>query len=87
MANYPSAIKRNRQAPKRRARNRLLVGPMRAALRAARAAIGGKSKKAEKTALFKRAVQAVDKAVSKGVMKRTTASRTISRLTRAFNKG
>ncbi len=40
MANYPSAIKRNRQAPKRRARNRQIIGNMRAALKAARQAVG-----------------------------------------------
>ena len=85
MANYPSAIKRNRQAPKRRARNRLIVGQMRAALKTARQAIGGK--KADAQAAFKQAVQAVDKAVSKGAMKRKTASRTISRLAKAVNKG
>lgn len=83
MANYPSAIKRNRQAPKRRTRNRLIVGNMRSALKVARQAIGGKG---DTKALLSKAIQAVDKAVSKGVLKRKTASRTISRLTRAFNK-
>lgn len=83
MANYPSAIKRNRQAPKKRSRNRLIVGQMRAALKAAREAIGGKG---DKASAFKQAVQAVDKAVSKGAMKRQTASRTISRLAKALNR-
>ncbi len=83
MANYPSAIKRNRQAPKRRMRNRLVVGNMRSALKAARQAIGGEG---DKKTLFSSAVKAVDRAVSRGVMKRKTASRTISRLAKAFNK-
>jgi len=83
MANYPSAIKRNRQAPKRRSRNRLIVGNMRAALKTARQAIGGKD---DAASVLQRAIKAVDKAVSKGAVKRTTASRTIGRLTKAFNR-
>jgi small subunit ribosomal protein S20 len=83
MANYPSAIKRNRQAPKRRSRNRLIIGNTRAALKAAREAISGKG---DKESAFKLAVRAVDKAVTKGALKRKTASRTISRLAKALNR-
>jgi small subunit ribosomal protein S20 len=84
MANYPSAIKRNRQAPKRRANNRLTIGGMRAALKKARVAI--ESNDANTQTLFTQAVRAVDKAVTKGALKRKTASRTIGRLARALNK-
>ena len=84
MANYPSAIKRNRQAPKRRARNRLVIGSMRSALKKARQAI--ESGEGDKATLVQQAIRAVDKAVTKGAVKRQTASRTISRLARALNR-
>jgi small subunit ribosomal protein S20 len=84
MANYPSAIKRNRQTPKRRARNRLVIGKMRSALKTARHAL--ETGQDDKQGLFRQAVQAVDKAVTKGAVKRRTASRTISRLARALQK-
>ncbi len=84
MANYPSAIKRNRQAPKRRARNRLVISSMRTALKKARTAIEGGA--GEKTTLVKDAISLVDRAVTKGALKRQTASRTISRLQSALNK-
>jgi small subunit ribosomal protein S20 len=83
MANYPSSVKRHRQAPRRRGRNRLIVGDVRAALKRARTAIAGGA--GDKAALVQAAIQAVDKAVSKGAMRRPTASRTISRLQTAFN--
>jgi small subunit ribosomal protein S20 len=84
MANYPSAIKRNRQAPKRRSRNRLILGGMRAAIKNARKALDGGE--GDKETLFRQAVRAVDKAVTKGAVKRQTASRTVARLARAFHK-
>ena len=83
MANYPSAIKRNRQAPERRSRNRLVIGGMRAALKKARQAI--ETGEGDTTSLMQQAVRAIDKAVTKGALKRQTASRTISRLARALN--
>ena len=84
MANYPSAVKRNRQAPKRRSRNRNIVGSMRAALKKARTAIeSGDEKKGD---IVRQAMRAIDKAVTKGAVRRQTASRTISRLARSLNK-
>lgn len=80
MASHKSAEKRNRQTPKRTLRNRLALGAMRTALKKARVALDGKSTDAG--ALVKQAVRAIDKAVTKGVLQKRTASRLISRLTR-----
>ena len=78
MANNKSAIKRIRQIEKRRIRNRLVVGSMRTALKKARTAVDAKSD--DVTSLIRAASSAVDKAVSKGAVKRTTGSRYIARL-------
>lgn len=78
MANNKSAIKRIRQIEKRRLRNRLVVGSMRTALKKARAAVDAKAEDA--AGLIRAASSAVDKAVSKGAVKRTTGSRYIARL-------
>ena len=80
MASHKSAEKRNRQTPKRTLRNRVNMGAMRTALKRARAAVDGKAKDAE--SLVKQAIQQIDKAVTKGVVQKRTASRLISRLTR-----
>lgn len=77
MANNKSAIKRIRQNTKRRLSNRLVIGSMRTALKKARAAV---ESGADAGLLIRAASSAVDKAVSKGAIKRTTASRYISRL-------
>jgi small subunit ribosomal protein S20 len=76
--NHKSAEKRVRQRETRRVRNRLVIGRMRSALKKARAAIEQKSPEAEK--LLKEAVVVIDKAVTKGAVKRNTGSRYISRL-------
>ena len=78
MANNKSAIKRIRQNEKRRLRNRLTIGSMRTAIKKARAAVDGKADNASE--LVKAAGAAIDRAVSKGAIKRTTGSRYISRL-------
>jgi small subunit ribosomal protein S20 len=83
VANHKSAEKRNRQRAKRQLRNRVSLGAMRTALKKARAALVGKS--AESATLVKQAVTQIDKAVTKGVLHRRTASRLISRLTRRSN--
>ncbi len=80
MPNHKSAEKRNRQQSKRTLRNRVAIGKMRTALKQARVAIANNA--AEAPALVKSAVKYIDKAVTKGVIKRGTASRYISRLTR-----
>lgn len=83
MANHKSAEKRNRQRPKRQLRNRMALGAMRTALKKARTAL--ESKSTDSAGLVKQAVRAIDKAVTKGVLQKRTASRLISRLTRRTN--
>lgn len=84
MPNHHSAEKRTRQIHKRRLRNRLVMGSMRSALKKARVAIEQKAPEAEK--LLKEAVVVIDKAVSKGVLRRNSGSRYISRLFKSVNK-
>ncbi|MCX5743015.1 MAG: 30S ribosomal protein S20 [Proteobacteria bacterium] len=79
MANIASAEKQNRKMIKHRARNRAAMAKIRTAVKAARAAVDEKA--AEAAALVKTAVAVVDSAVSKGILKRNTASRYVSRLT------
>jgi small subunit ribosomal protein S20 len=83
VASHKSAEKRNRQTPKRQLRNRVALGAMRTALKKARTALDAKS--GEAIALVKQAVAQIDKAVTKGVVHRRTASRLISRLSRRSN--
>lgn len=78
MPNHKSAEKRTRQIQKRRLRNRLVMGRMRSALKKARTAIEQKAPEADK--LLKEAVVIIDKAVNKGVLRRNSGSRYISRL-------
>ena len=79
MANIQSAQKQNRKMIKNRARNRAAMAKLRTAVKTARAAVDGKSDKAKD--LVKAAVAIVDGAVTKGILKRNTASRYVSRLT------
>jgi small subunit ribosomal protein S20 len=78
VANNPSAEKRNRQNIKRRARNKAALSALRTAVKKARGAIDGRAETAD--TLKKSAISIIDKAVSKGVLKRATASRYVSRL-------
>lgn len=78
MANIASAEKQNRKMIKNRARNRAAMAKLRTAIKTARSAVDGKA--ADAAALVKAAVSIVDSAVSKGILKRNTASRYVSRL-------
>ena len=78
MANIASAQKQNRKMIKNRARNRAAMGTLRTAVKKARVAVDAKSDDSAK--LIKAAVAIVDKAVTKGILKRRTASRYVSRL-------
>jgi small subunit ribosomal protein S20 len=80
MANIKSSEKANRQRIKRTARNVAHKTAMRTIIKRLRTAIGGKNAK-EAQSLLKTAVAAIDSAASKGVIKRGTASRSVSRLT------
>ena len=84
MPNHKSAMKRVRQNEKRRLRNRHIMSTTRTYIKAVRAAIDSGNAEAAREALPK-AVNAINAAVSKGVIHRNQASRKISRLTLAVN--
>ena len=85
MANIKSSEKANRQRIKRTARNVAQTTAMRTAIKRLRTALGGKKVK-ELQPLLKSAVRAIDKAASKGVIKKGTASRHVARLTVAVGR-
>ena len=78
MANIKSAQKQNRKMIKNRARNRAAMASLRTAVKSARTAVD--SKTADATTLVKKAVSIIDSAVTRGILKRQTASRYVSRL-------
>jgi small subunit ribosomal protein S20 len=85
VANHPSAEKRNRQRVKRRARNLLHLSTMRTFMKRVRKALANSElDEAKKT--LPDAITAITKAASKGVIHRNTASRYVSRLTRAVGR-
>jgi small subunit ribosomal protein S20 len=81
VANIKSAEKANRQRVTRTARNVSQTTAMRTAIKKLRAALGTKSGGKDLGPLLKSAVRAIDRAASKGVIKKGTASRSVSRLT------
>ncbi|HWP59253.1 MAG TPA: 30S ribosomal protein S20 [Candidatus Acidoferrales bacterium] len=81
MAQHKSAVKRHRQSLKRRRRNQHVKSTLRTLVKKVRTAIAGNNREAAVSEL-REATRALDKAVSKGVLKRNTASRTIARLAR-----
>jgi len=85
LANTPSAEKRNRQTQKRRARNQGVRTRVKSAVKKVRETLERGELAAAQEA-FKVAARAIDKASSKGVVHRNTASRKISRLARAVAK-
>ena len=82
MANIKSSEKANRQRIKRTARNVAQKTAMRTAIKRLRAAKTAK----DAQALLPNAVRAIDMAASKGVIKKGTASRSVSRLTVAVQR-
>lgn len=83
MANIKSAEKQNRQRIKREARNQAKKSEMRTAVKKLRAAIASKDGGKARAALPE-AITLIDRA-GRGLIKPGTASRTVSRLTRAVN--
>lgn len=81
MANHKSAEKRNRQNKIRNARNTHIRSTMRTYVKKVRTAVAEGDQETAKTMLEK-AVPYIDKAASKGVIHKATASRKISRLTK-----
>ncbi len=84
MANHKSAEKRNRQNKIRNARNTHIRTTMRSYIKKIRIAIADGDMDTAKTVLEK-AIPYIDKAASKGVIHKATASRKISRLAKLIN--
>lgn len=85
MANHASAEKRNRQRITRTLRNRSVKTRCRNLVKKVREALERGDKSAA-TAALAHATSALDGAVTKGVLHRSTASRSVSRLTIAVQK-
>ena len=85
MAHHKSAIKRIRQNEKRRIRNQETRSKSRTLHKKVVAALGQGNVEEAKKALVA-AIPAMDKAVAKGVLKRKTASRKISRLAKKVHR-
>lgn len=85
MANHPQAKKRARQRIRITARNKHVRSTVRTFVKSVATAIEAGDKDGAKAALGE-AVRQLDKAVTKGVVPRKTASRKISRLTVAVAK-
>tara|TARA_R110002095_G_scaffold145839_3_gene126235 strand:- start:5928 stop:6191 length:264 start_codon:yes stop_codon:yes gene_type:complete len=79
MANIKSAEKRNRQNAERAARNHSRISRVRTFLRKVEEALTGGDKKVAAEAL-KAAQPEIQRGVTKGVLRKKTASRKISRL-------
>lgn len=84
MANHKSAIKRNKQNAVRNARNTHIRSTMRTFVKQVREAVAG-GDPAEALAALQRAIPYIDKAATRGVIHKATASRKISRLTKLVN--
>ena len=84
MANHKSAIKRNRQSEKKRARNASVKSQVKTRVKAVLRAVEDKDR-SESVASLETAISLIDKASSKGVLHKNNAARKISRLTRRVN--
>jgi small subunit ribosomal protein S20 len=84
MANIKSAEKKNRQRVRRQARNSAQKATMRTAMKNLRAAVAAKD--AQRAAmLLKSATSLISRLGRRGVIKKRTSSRAVSRLTVAVN--
>lgn len=84
MATHKSALKRQRQNEKKRARNVHIRSTLKTVVKRVRLAVEAKDVEKARTALSE-AIPAINKAKSKGVIHGNTASRKVSRLTRLVN--
>ncbi len=81
---HKSTIKAARQAEKRRLRNRAVLSGAKSLIKKVTTAVERKDSEGAKASL-REATSTLNKAVTKGVMKRNTVSRRISRLARRVN--
>ena len=84
MANHKSALKRFKQNEKKSQRNKHVRSTLRTFVKHVREAVEGKDAAVAKVALAA-AIPVIDSAASKGVIHRSNASRSVSRLTRLVN--
>ena len=85
MVKHPSVIKRHHQSLKQRARNQHVKSAVKTLIKKVRSAVESKDRD-NALAQLREVNRALDKAVGKGVLKHNTASRRLSRLTRAVNQ-
>jgi small subunit ribosomal protein S20 len=81
---HKSTIRRARQAERRHERNRAAINTVKTIIKKVQSAVAGKKADEAKTSLLE-ATSVIEKAVSKGVLHRNTASRRISRLALRVN--
>jgi small subunit ribosomal protein S20 len=84
MANHPSAVKRYRQSQKRRLINQMSRHRLKTQMKKLRAAITA-GKAADAKTLLPETLGVIARAVQKGVIKKNTAGRYKSRLTKTVN--
>ena len=84
MANIKSAKKRILVAEKRTARNKAIKSKVKTAIKKVDAAVAAKDAETAKAQL-RAAISTVNKAASKGVYHKKTASRKVARMTKAVN--
>ncbi|OLD57808.1 MAG: 30S ribosomal protein S20 [Acidobacteria bacterium 13_1_40CM_2_56_5] len=84
MANHPSAIKRYRQSQHRRLINQMNRHKLKTQMKRLRAAIAT-GKAADAKTLLPETFSLIDRSVQKGVIKKNTARRYKSRLTKTVN--
>jgi small subunit ribosomal protein S20 len=82
---HASAIKKDRQALRRREHNRTMMAAIKTVVKKVRSAVGAKNESAAKAALAE-AVPALSKAAAKKLIHKNRASRLVSRLTRHANR-
>jgi small subunit ribosomal protein S20 len=85
LANHKSALKRVRQSEIKRVRNSGYKSNTKKAIKALRVAVANESADEAKEGLV-RTMSLIQKAASKGVIHKNTASRKISRLARQVNR-
>ena len=84
MANHKSAAKRARQAERRHARGRAVRSEVRTRVKAVRSAVQA-GDAAQALERLRAAERSLRQAASKGVVKKSTASRSVSRLSRSVH--
>ena len=85
MANIKSAKKRILEIEKKTLRNKMIKSKIKTVIKKLEAAIAANDKELAKERLAV-VISEIDKATSKGIFHKNTASRKISRLTKAVNK-